>query len=260
MQKKKLTGLNILLAEDQEFNQILVKSITKNWECNLEIAENGEEAVRLVKEKPFDLILMDVKMPVMGGIEATRIIRNELKHDKSILPIIAVTANKGDVDDDYYHKHGLNDYISKPITSGDLFEKIQYNLKMKNTDDSSEPKIHEKNSQLYDLSQIKDISGGNKEDEQTLIRVFIEQTEEILDNLRECVAKKEWEKTGETAHKIKSSIVYMGIPGIEDKIIEIENLAEKDQDHTKIEKLVQEISVTLIKIFNELEMYLEENY
>lgn len=114
-------GLNVLLVEDHEINKLLAETILTNWKMNVTHAENGKIALGLIKENNYDIVLMDVQMPVMDGLEATRRIRNELK---SNLPIIALTANAIKGDDIKCFEAGMNDYVSKPIEPSTLFNKI----------------------------------------------------------------------------------------------------------------------------------------
>ena len=110
----------LLIAEDEESNYLLLKTILHKY-CNLIRAKTGLEALALFKENEVDLILMDIKMPVMDGLEATRRIR--LKG--GTLPIIALTANAYDSDRDKAFEAGCDDYMAKPIMAPALREMIK---------------------------------------------------------------------------------------------------------------------------------------
>jgi PAS domain S-box-containing protein len=123
-QEKSLKGLDILIVDDNKINVLLVKQFFKLWNIKSDRAENGLIAVEKVKQKNYDLVLMDLQMPEMDGYEATRAIR-KLKGNKS-LPIIALTASAvGDVKAEVL-KSGMNDYISKPFNPEVLFNKIKF--------------------------------------------------------------------------------------------------------------------------------------
>jgi len=106
--------LSILLAEDNPINQIVASSILDEMSYQVEVVENGREAIEALRKKPFDVIFMDMQMPEVDGLTATRIIRKELPTDRQPV-IIAMTANAMESDKDACLAAGMNDYISKPI-------------------------------------------------------------------------------------------------------------------------------------------------
>jgi PAS domain S-box-containing protein len=113
--------LNILLAEDKVVNQKVIKLILTGMGHKVTIAENGIEAVRLFTPNTFNLILMDIQMPVMDGIKATGVLREKYTH---LPPIVGVSANAFEGDKEKYMQMGMNDYITKPIKSKDFEDLI----------------------------------------------------------------------------------------------------------------------------------------
>ncbi len=118
---EELSRLNILLVEDNQLNVKLILSLFIAKKLNLQVAENGSVCIEKLKKNNFDIILMDMEMPVMNGYETTTIIREKLKNN---VPIIAMTANAMSGEKERCLNLGMNDYISKPINSDLLFEKI----------------------------------------------------------------------------------------------------------------------------------------
>jgi two-component system sensor histidine kinase/response regulator len=112
-------GARVLLVEDNEINQEVAIGQLEDAEVDVDVADNGEIAVRMVKEKNYDLVLMDMQMPVMDGIEATKVIRSDPRFDT--LPIIAMTANAMAADRDRCLDAGMNDHIAKPIDPDQLY-------------------------------------------------------------------------------------------------------------------------------------------
>ena len=121
-----LDGLKILIVEDTLFNQMLAVELLKKHIANavIEVADNGKIALEKIGQQPFDLILMDVKMPVMDGYEATRAIRALADPAINNVPIIGLTANAIPEQLDQCRAAGMNDVVTKPINSGELFGKI----------------------------------------------------------------------------------------------------------------------------------------
>lgn len=115
-------GARILLAEDSTANQLLVTTILQHVGFNVDVANNGQEAVSAAAGKRYDLILMDMCMPEMDGLEATRIIRSD--PETAHLPIIALTANALQEDVDNCLEAGMNGYLCKPINKDSFLEVV----------------------------------------------------------------------------------------------------------------------------------------
>ena len=113
--------LKVLIVEDVKLNQLLLKTLLDDFKFDYDIADNGEQAIQKIQNTTFDLILMDLQMPIMNGFETTKYIRNILK---SQIPIIALTADVTGVDLKKCEAAGMNDYISKPIDEKLLYGKI----------------------------------------------------------------------------------------------------------------------------------------
>ncbi|RLD58764.1 MAG: hypothetical protein DRJ01_12155, partial [Bacteroidetes bacterium] len=120
-------NLQILLVEDNVINQNLFVDLIKDWNktINIDIASNGKISLEMLQNKEYDLILMDIQMPIMDGYEATKKIRNEFPPDKNQIPIIAITAHALIEEKEKCINAGMNDYISKPFTPENLFNKIK---------------------------------------------------------------------------------------------------------------------------------------
>lgn len=109
-------GLMILVVDDNENSQIVVKMMLKRMGCNIDIAENGQVGFEMYLKKKYDLIFMDCQMPVLNGFEATRMIRTIEKVEKNThIPIVAMTANAMDGDREECLESGMDDYLSKPV-------------------------------------------------------------------------------------------------------------------------------------------------
>lgn len=124
-QEMNLSGLQILIAEDNQMNILLMRKLLSKWNITPEFAENGSEALAAFKIKEYDLILMDIHMPIMDGYETTKMIRNHSDRTKANIPIIALTAS---VALELRHKItevGINDFISKPFNPAELREKLE---------------------------------------------------------------------------------------------------------------------------------------
>ena len=283
---KDLESIRILVAEDVELNQFLVKHILDSWGCEVTIANNGREAVEIVKKQYFDLILMDIQMPEMDGITATKTIRNLniaeksiidkslitkkirtiSSKDKSTIPIIALTANALKGDGQRYIDIGMNGYITKPYTEEKLFQVINQVIK---TNDKLRIKVTNPGKgqsdntfiptpappppppveKLYDLSLINTIGKDDSAFAKKIITIFLESMPESLDNLVKFAQDKNYEQISKTAHKMKSSIDSMGISSLKDIIRELE--ATK-ADNNNSEVLIPKVKSILTDVFAQL--------
>ena len=118
-------SLRILLAEDSLVNQRLAVALLKKHGHAVTVASNGHEAISLWETQPFDMVLMDVQMPIMDGLEATAEIRARESKTGAHMPIIAVTANAMSGDREICLAAGMDGYVSKPIRTDELFEVLR---------------------------------------------------------------------------------------------------------------------------------------
>jgi CheY-like chemotaxis protein len=121
----------VLIAEDNKINQLLAKKVLDNWNFESEIAENGKEAIEKLSSKYFDIVLMDIQMPEMDGYETTAYIRNHMKPPFREIPILAMTAHAAASEAKSCIEAGMNDYISKPFDSQELYNKIAKQIQKK---------------------------------------------------------------------------------------------------------------------------------
>jgi CheY-like chemotaxis protein len=120
-------GLKIhaLVVDDNQINRLLINKVLKKWGATADFAENGLEAVQKIQEnRNYDVVLMDIHMPEMGGLEATEIVRSKQEPYFQQLPIIALTASMLNSQMDQIGAAGMNDYILKPFDPKTLFEKL----------------------------------------------------------------------------------------------------------------------------------------
>src|SRR6185312_1637656 len=125
---KDLKGVRILFVEDNKVNQRVGDRTLTKWGATLDIAENGRFAIDMLSKKKYDLILMDLQMPEMDGIETTQHIRNGMSPEISKIPIIAMTASAFRGEYDNCIAAGMNDYIAKPFKPDELYNMIKEHL------------------------------------------------------------------------------------------------------------------------------------
>jgi CheY-like chemotaxis protein len=231
----------ILVVEDVELNRHLVLQILSGWDFQVNMAANGKEALEILNNEFFDLILMDIQMPEMDGVEATRCIRS-LEPPVNAIPIIALTANTMKDDTDKYFQAGMNGCISKPFKDEELYNIISKTLHgdqmitnaFKQTDNSHNPGA----AVIYDLTLINSISGGDNEFTVRMVRLFLDTMPAMLQQLNDFSQTHAWQQLGDLAHKMKSTIDSMGIKSLKNEIRQLEKYGKSAEHLTEIPVLV----------------------
>jgi PAS domain S-box-containing protein len=247
--RSSLKDLNVLLVEDNDINRLYASSILKTWDCNLEMAENGYVALEKLKNNPFDIVLMDLQMPVMDGYEATKAIRLG-DSSKNQIPIIALTANATRKDIEKCLAAGMNDCIPKPFTPEDLFLVLLKHSGNKQEDapgKKNKKKEVNLNQKLVDLSYLKSVSNNDTDFIREMIVTFLESTPKSIKEIEEHAASGDWSNLGKSIHKIKPSLTMMGMPSLKTKAIEIEQLCKSPTDT----QLIHSQSALLVNQLNE---------
>ncbi|MDD4993700.1 MAG: PAS domain S-box protein [Paludibacter sp.] len=251
-QAKSMADFRILIAEDNELNQILASTFLKQNNAIIDIAEDGLVAIEKVKANEYDLILMDLQMPNMDGYEATRIIREELKLD---IPIIACSAHSLLGEWEICFEKGMNDFISKPYVKQDFLNAISSWVRP-----VSGAKAHRTNQEakkekqdIVSFTMLKELSGGDKSFEMNMISLFLKQSNELLTNLGTWMRTGEFEVLQQAAHKIRSSF---GIIGADPKYLaKLEKLIPNPENKNKFGVEVTNLRNQLTQI----NTYLEKN-
>ena len=219
-------GLRVLLVEDNDINRLYAKSILQQWNCAVDIAENGLVAIEKIKSKFYDVVLMDVQMPVMDGYEATRAIRLMDSHMRHA-PIIALTANATKTDIEKCLSSGMNDYLPKPFTPNDLYRKIFRDLRVKTQKNGTSNKDISEQKSGFDLAYLRSVSDNNHEFLQEMIQTFVQTMPSLLNEMNHALSEKNWKKLSRLAHQIKPSFGLLGMDALRKTVSYIEEHAEQ---------------------------------
>ena len=249
-----LGDVQVLLAEDNEVNIFLAQSIMEGWNFKVDVAHNGREAVEMHQRNTYDVILMDIQMPELSGIDATQQIRSGSDGAKATVPIIALTANalKGDAERSL--SAGMNDYISKPFEEEKLYQKIAgvlpHKIRNKSKDQTNiqvvEVQIPEE--PLYDLTLLHKMSRGNEAFIKKTKQLFVDTVPVTLEDMELKLNAADWAGVSAAAHKLKSTIDTMRIEKLRDVVRQIESGA-KNQDNLAE---VQENVALLVQIMQQV--------
>jgi CheY-like chemotaxis protein/HPt (histidine-containing phosphotransfer) domain-containing protein len=236
MKPIRLDGVKILLVEDNEFNRLLANKILSDAGATLVECENGKEAIIQCCKESFDLILMDMQMPIMGGVESAFLLLNGVKINT---PIIALTANAIKGEKDKCLEAGMVDFISKPFEEELLLSVCQKWAKS-NTNEPL-PTTHQEErvyNRGYDLSKLNRIANGNKDFVRKMVQIFIKDIPARTELMKDALARHNGDEIYGTAHKLKPGIDDLGIEDLKSVVREIERLASKQIFNAELTELI----------------------
>jgi PAS domain S-box-containing protein len=232
---------HILVVDDNDINLILAESILEKWKIKVTKAVNGADAVDLVAENEYDLILMDIQMPVLDGLGATWMIRNKLKKE---VPIVALTANVEQSELNRYLENGINDYLCKPFKQHELFTVLEKNISTTTTSDDK----HTPLSSVVDLTNLRETFDNNEQIIQKMIQSFQETTPAVILQLKQAVSQQQLSEINALAHKIKPSLHYLAKE-------EVSKMAQLIENETKMcDSFIKDVSLWI----SYLELLVEE--
>jgi PAS domain S-box-containing protein len=222
----RIRPLRVLLAEDSLVNQKLAIALLEKRGHSVRVANNGREAVAAVESQDFDLVLMDVQMPEMDGLEATAVIRQKEAQTGNRIPIIAMTAHAMKGDRLRCLHAGMDGYVSKPIRVAQLLDAMRSVLGPDpgGADSESEPSSTD---EIVDWDQALDALGGDPNLLKTLTESVIEEAPRMIDAVRRSVADGDGERLQLTAHTLKGSIRYFGVNEASRLAFRLEKMGEE---------------------------------
>jgi signal transduction histidine kinase/DNA-binding response OmpR family regulator/HPt (histidine-containing phosphotransfer) domain-containing protein len=235
LELERIRGSHVLLVEDNELNREVTLGLLEDAHLSIDMAENGQAAVEKVAEHNYDLVLMDMQMPVMDGLAATRAIR--LKPQYQTLPIIAMTANVMDSDREKCTEAGMNDHIAKPIDPEALFAALLRWIKPRGnvavadmgktaTSTKSEPEpVHASGTAAFEIVGIDTKSalrrtGGNPKRYEMLLRKFAEST--TVEEIRDALASGDTATAVRAAHSLKGAAANLGATAVAEAAAKVE--------------------------------------
>jgi two-component system, sensor histidine kinase and response regulator len=224
--------LRILLTEDNLVNQRLTVRILEKRGHTVVVAANGEEALKAFGRDRFDLILMDIQMPVMDGLEATRMIRAQEEHASGHTPIIAMTAHAMKGDREKCLAAGMDDYLSKPINTNDLSAMIEkYACGPQSAESGSAPSRETEHPAAagdeFDLPRALEMAGGDQELFRELADLLLKSLPEHLAQIGEALSKNDARTLERSAHSLKGAAGNFGAKRVVAAAYQLEQIARE---------------------------------
>jgi len=232
---------HILLAEDNLTNQIVTCELLKRFGFMTDVANNGKEAVAALKARHYDLVLMDIQMPVTNGIQATEIIRHPDSGISCTIPVIAVTANASEHDRTAYLAAGMNDCIPKPVDPALLLGAMerQFAIAAESRDSAHsdtkcggpQPQSAEKKSmkKIFDKEDLLNRVGGDKTLCKTLTDMFVMTMKEQMEQLKASLDTGDAKQIRFYAHSIKGMTANISATALYETAYQTEIAGEKGE-------------------------------
>jgi signal transduction histidine kinase/DNA-binding response OmpR family regulator len=225
--------LHILLAEDNRVNQTVATKTLEKMGHSVVVANNGSEALSMLATRSFDLVLMDIQMPEMDGLTATRMVREREKQTQVHIPIIAMTAHAMTGDRERCLNAGMDGYVSKPINSTKLAQAIASIVIAPRVNTVAELVTPEQdgataaNAITWDGVGALERLGGDEALLLEVVRIFLEDIPGHLAVLGRAIKEADHEATERIAHSLKGEMGYLGISSLAHQASELERLGKE---------------------------------
>ncbi len=218
--------MRVLLAEDNPTNQVVAQILLKRLGVALDLVENGHEAVHAVRQREYDLVLMDCQMPECDGYEATREIRR-LSGPRSQVPIIAMTAHTLEADRHRCLAAGMNGFIPKPVTQENLSAVLQEWQKVRPTEPEVIPAsltagLPKTQTRMWNPQSFLEALQGDRETARMALEVFLSEFPKQLKDLREALNLKDFGRIRRCAHRLKGSALELQIERLREQARQVE--------------------------------------
>ena len=240
-----------MLAEDNLINQKLAIALLEKEGHEVTVASDGQQAVDLFLANPFDIVLMDVQMPVMDGFEATQKIRDFERANGTHAPIIALTAHAGAVDRERCLAAGMDEYISKPIRIGKLRNAIRKQTgTQRETEDR--PEQTQTGQSIVNWQHAFETVGGDQELLKDLVGVFLSEQSSMLTKVTAAIESGDSAQLRLSAHSLKGAAGHLGASDVAKVAGELEiagenRQADSDQAGPLLEKLQKAIKESTVE-------------
>ena len=233
-----LTGVHVLLVEDNDINQMVAQHTLEHWGARITLAERGWQALELLRSHDFDLVLMDIQMPEMNGIETTRRIRSELGLN---IPIIAMTASAMNGERDNCIAAGMNDYFSKPFEPEELNRIIHKHLAARN----------QGTYQLLDMITLLEVVNNDKSAANRILTMFANTVPALIRSINSHKERVLIKELSTDIHSVKNNIGVLVRKKENEEVLVVEKLLRAGIYNADVEQRLTVLSEKLQLLLNE---------
>ena len=248
-------GMKVLLAEDNAVNRTLATRLLQKHGHTVVVVENGRQALDALERETVDLVLMDVQMPEMDGLEATAAIREKEKKTGAHLPIIALTAHAMKGDREKCLAAGTDDYLTKPIRTAELFAAVERLRNAKTNATPSAPAItNPPGTNAFDTDAALRHVEGDRDLLDEIIRIFADQCPKTMHEIQNAIRAADLSVLERAAHSLKGSASNLCATGVTEAAAELEESA-RSGDSPRFREQFQALESEVEKLLRELEAF-----
>lgn len=233
-----VNGTRILVAEDNLMNQTLISKLLSNWSLTFKVVSNGQEVMDTLAKENFDILLLDLQMPVMDGFETTKAIRSSENDSISNIAIIALTASALSDFKRESELVGIDDFVTKPFVPADLKKKID---KLSRIREINVKKNLSFNKAL-DTSYLKEAYGDDIEYAAEMFEIFLQETMPEFNQLRDIIKEKDNEQARRIIHKIYPNFTMVGISSIGEELWNLKEQIKNEADKADFQPVIEDIA------------------
>ncbi|MDF1575846.1 MAG: ATP-binding protein [Bacteroidales bacterium] len=251
---KVLAQRRAMIVDDDAMNRMLGRIILEGFNMEVSLASDGREAMELAGKSAFDVILLDIHMPEISGLDVARYIRNDLNNQS--VKILAVTADMIRKELEKYKKEGIDDYMIKPYREINMFNKLcqvlDVNPELIRYETVKIVLKEDPGDALYDLTELRSVTRDQASFFNEMLETFMENAAGGTARMQKAFEQGDYALVMETAHRLIPSYKHLAITKVVSDLVELKNICARESDSERMNMLVSRIASDSVRIIGEL--------
>jgi PAS domain S-box-containing protein len=257
-------SVKVLIAEDADINQLVIRKHMQKLGFDADFADNGKIALEKLRSKKYDIVLMDMQMPVMDGYQTIKSIRNDFAEPVKNIPIISITASVMREASGKCLEAGADDYMPKPYDVAELKAKMEKWIAKNQYESKSTTAVMQEDNKpqntesLINLEYLEQLSEGDDDFTISMLSYFIDNTPGVIAEMKQYYKEKDFKALRNVAHKFKPQLTFMGIKSIFQDVENMEQYANTGTNTEAIPQLIERTEEVCMKALVEIKAELEK--
>ncbi|MCB0396627.1 MAG: response regulator [Flavobacteriales bacterium] len=254
------SGLNILVADDEEYNRQLINTVLQKQQAIVLEAASGREVMEHIQKRRFDVVLMDMRMPEMNGIEATGEIRRLTGENQQVI-IIALTGSADDESHQRFYDAGVNGIVPKPFSEMELLGEME-RLLSKDRQTVAQTMSgnvgHMQDLPPLNLTELKRLSDKDGKFYEKMLNLFVKGVHDGFEEVQLALGKGDWDSLGDHAHKMCSPCRHVGATRLVDHLKDIESMCKEHKVTDEMSDIITRAKEEADRVLDEVEKELKQ--